>query len=183
MHTEGIENGESSDRLVATFYNPCTGIINANGYLRVIQDAEGCDMETRIDHETLEAAGWFQKINERPIYGIRLITDERNRQISVEGWDGENDDQHKEGQLAYAGAAYALLHALRTTYPPEGWEKLNVEKQATQEWPWEHESWKPSDDPIRNLVKAGALIAAEIDRLNRLSRNSENVEPCRRAKA
>jgi len=35
-------------------------------------------------------------------------------------------------------------------------------------WPWEREAWKPSEDPIRNLVKAGALIAAEIDRLQRL---------------
>jgi len=34
-------------------------------------------------------------------------------------------------------------------------------------WPWEASWWKPSDDPIRNLAKAGALIAAEIDRLQR----------------
>ena len=35
------------------------------------------------------------------------------------------------------------------------------------DWPWGSEYWKPSEDPVRNLVKAGALIAAEIDRLNR----------------
>jgi hypothetical protein len=34
-------------------------------------------------------------------------------------------------------------------------------------WPWDPSWWKPSPDPIRNLVKAGALIAAEIDRLQR----------------
>ena len=34
-------------------------------------------------------------------------------------------------------------------------------------WPWDVSWWKPSDSPIRNLVKAGALIAAEIDRLQR----------------
>jgi hypothetical protein len=33
------------------------------------------------------------------------------------------------------------------------------------DWPWNDDDWKPSPDPIRNLVKAGALIAAEIDRL------------------
>lgn len=32
----------------------------------------------------------------------------------------------------------------------------------------EEKWWKPSDDPIRNLVKVSALIAAEIDRLKRL---------------
>jgi hypothetical protein len=36
-------------------------------------------------------------------------------------------------------------------------------------WPWDQDWWKPSPDPIRNLVKAGALIAAEIDRLQRLA--------------
>jgi hypothetical protein len=34
-------------------------------------------------------------------------------------------------------------------------------------WPWEQSTWKPSDDRVRQLVKAGALIAAEIDRLQR----------------
>ena len=34
-------------------------------------------------------------------------------------------------------------------------------------WPWSDKWWKPSDDPVRNLVKAGALLAAEIDRLQR----------------
>jgi hypothetical protein len=34
-------------------------------------------------------------------------------------------------------------------------------------WPWDAEWWKPSPDSVRNLVKAGALIAAEIDRLQR----------------
>jgi len=34
-------------------------------------------------------------------------------------------------------------------------------------WPWGSEWWKPSKDPIRDLVKAGALIAAEIDRLQK----------------
>jgi hypothetical protein len=40
-------------------------------------------------------------------------------------------------------------------------------------WPWDKEWWKPSDDPTRNLVKAGALIAAEIDRLQR-AKEKEN---------
>ena len=35
------------------------------------------------------------------------------------------------------------------------------------DWPWEDNAWKPSGDPVWNLVKAGALIAAEIDRLAR----------------
>lgn len=34
-------------------------------------------------------------------------------------------------------------------------------------WPWDADAWKPTQDPIRQLVKAGALIAAEIDRRQR----------------
>lgn len=37
-------------------------------------------------------------------------------------------------------------------------------------WPFGQDWWKPSNDPIRNLVKAGALIAAEIDRLHRINK-------------
>jgi hypothetical protein len=40
-------------------------------------------------------------------------------------------------------------------------------------WPFEPASYKLSDDPIRNLTKAGALIAAEIDRLERTREDSE----------
>jgi hypothetical protein len=35
-------------------------------------------------------------------------------------------------------------------------------------WPWDESWWKPGDR-IRELAKAGALIAAEIDRLNRIA--------------
>jgi hypothetical protein len=97
--------------------------------------------------------------------GTQLIAEERARQISEEGWSAYHDETHIEGQLAYAGASYALYHALKTTFPPASFKKLKLEDQATKEWPWDREWWKPSKDPIRNLAKAGALIAAEIDRL------------------
>ena len=42
------------------------------------------------------------------------------------------------------------------------------------DWPWAKKWWKPSDDPVRNLVKAGALIAAEIDRLESLKAKPAN---------
>jgi hypothetical protein len=44
------------------------------------------------------------------------------------------------------------------------------------DWPWDWRFWKPSVDPIRDLVKAGALIAAEIDRLQRKKNKEVSIE-------
>jgi len=85
--------------------------------------------------------------------GVELIREERIRQIHEEGWTLEHDAQHTDGSLAVAGAAYALhLRGAGVFSVP-------------LIWPWSKEWWKPSEDHIRNLAKAGALIAAEIDRL------------------
>lgn len=53
---------------------------------------------------------------------------------------------------------------------PDGSVKL----PSTASWPFDASWWKPSNDPIRNLIKAGALIAAEIDRLQRLAANKSD---------
>lgn len=80
---------------------------------------------------------------------IDLITAERKRQIDAEGWTPEHDDAHADGALADAAACYAM-------------------GRRTALWPWSTDWWKPSpDDRVRDLVKAGALIVAEIERLQR----------------
>lgn len=88
--------------------------------------------------------------------GIELIAEERQRQINQEDWTPHHDDGHTHGELAIAAACYAVQDTdASVVYPdddPEG-----------SGWPWSRESWKPKDT-IRNLVRAGALIAAEIDR-------------------
>lgn len=98
--------------------------------------------------------------------GIALIAAERQRQLDVEGWTPENDDAHSGGQLLLAAENYAeaARDQIRLNMQPHG-RPFN--------WPWLRDSWKPSDDPIRNLEKAGALIAAEIDRLIRKAGESE----------
>ncbi len=96
--------------------------------------------------------------------GIEHIAAERTRQVETEGWTRAHDNAHDAGELAGAGAAYALAAACQLnpyTLPLT---------EAPDSFPhtWSQEWWKPSFDPLRNLEKAGALIAAEIDRLNRL---------------
>jgi hypothetical protein len=89
---------------------------------------------------------------------IHLVATERARQIGGEGYTPEHDDTHTAGELADAAAAYAAPWV-----KPEGVRLPNA-------WPldWDPSWWKPSpDDRVRELVKAGALIMAEIERLLR----------------
>jgi hypothetical protein len=91
---------------------------------------------------------------------IELIADERQRQIEKEGWTTEHDEEHDMDQMARAAAIYAM---------PEWKRDLHPFENTPKEWPWSDEWWKPTpDDRIRELVKAGALIVAEIERLQRL---------------
>ena len=94
--------------------------------------------------------------------GIEIIAEERKRQIEKEGWTPEHDDQHKEWELSCAAQHYIDAAAAKF-FGMLDWKRLPFG------WPWSVDWWKPSEDPIRNLAKAGALIAAEIDRLQRLN--------------
>lgn len=108
-----------------------------------------------IDPKTLEVTPVLMN-------GAEQITAERRRQVDQEGWSPSHDATHSHGELlraaiAYLEAAYGQgVGREVTSRPPMG-------------WPFGEMWWKPSD-ATRNLVKAGALIAAEIDRLQRLPR-------------
>lgn len=82
----------------------------------------------------------------------RDVLAERQRQISAEGWTPEHDDVHNNGELADAAACYAS---------PSIFTLIGLRL-----WPWRTAWWKPSDHR-RNCVKAGALVIAEIERLDR----------------
>lgn len=92
---------------------------------------------------------------------IMAIIAERFRQVDVEGWTTDHDDRHAYGEMAKAAAAYALQaaryqspHDRRGTDYPMSW------------WPWERRWWKPRS-ATRDLERAGALIVAELERLDR----------------
>lgn len=90
------------------------------------------------------------------------IAREREHQMQAEGWTHEHDDMHSCGELAQAAACYAhpAPHGVRpSTLPPP---KL---------WPWSLHWWNPKDRR-RNLVRAAALIVAEIERLDRASQEA-----------
>lgn len=80
---------------------------------------------------------------------------ERRRQIEGEGWTTQHDDKYDMEEMAQAAASYALWAAELT-------------ETAMEVWPssWSRHWFKPTDQR-RDLVKAGALILAEIERLDR----------------
>lgn len=83
--------------------------------------------------------------------GAERILRERQRQIEEEGYTQYKDDQHRDEQLLRAAACY--IQASNPVFVRHTWPD-----------PWQ---WNPSADQIRNLERAGALIAAEIDRIQR----------------
>ena len=85
---------------------------------------------------------------------------ERKRQIDVEGWTPEHDDAHSDGEMAIAAACYATAPSMTRI------EREWVPPDTPKNWPWHFSWWNPGVRR-RNLVKAGALIVAEIERLDR----------------
>lgn len=83
---------------------------------------------------------------------------ERRRQIAVEHYDWPHDDLHRDGELLYAAVAYLCT-------------------PGDLIWPFA-DGFKPSDDPVRNIVKAGALLSAEGDRLLRRQLGGKPVHAC-----
>jgi|WetSurMetagenome_2_1015567.scaffolds.fasta_scaffold02367_3 hypothetical protein len=89
--------------------------------------------------------------------GVELIAEERKRQIEQEGYTKEHDNSLSVRDLALAGATYAL---------PEKERRYTYVSTSPLTWTFEDMYWKPCpNDRKRELVKAGALIAAAIDRM------------------
>jgi hypothetical protein len=88
---------------------------------------------------------------------------ERRRQVSAEGWTAEHDDEHGRGEMAMAAACYASFAALGSV---DAAESVRAAFLVDELWPWDFQWWKPKDRR-RDLVRAAALIVAEIERLDR----------------
>lgn len=102
---------------------------------------------------------------------VKDIASERRRQIEEEGWTPEHDDVHESGELAAAAACYAY-HT--TSMRAAGYSVTRYEDRPPLDlyhpyrsmWPWDEACWNPKDRR-RDLVRAGALIVAEIERRDR----------------
>lgn len=92
---------------------------------------------------------------------------ERRRQLEAEGWTPRHDDEHRDGDLATAAACYAMAQdaSAKRVQPPG-------------QWPWSGSWWKPKDRR-RNLVRAAALLLAEIERMDRVGEGPEAARSAR----
>lgn len=107
--------------------------------------------------------------------GIELIAQERQRQIEVKGYDSDHDELETAFQLSGAAAMH-IAHAMNkdfeghTHYDDLGncarFQVREIDTENWREhWPWDDHDGRENADVLTSLVKAGALIAAEIDRL------------------
>lgn len=112
---------------------------------------------------------------------IDEIAAERRRQVESEGWSSTHDNEHPEGRLAAAGACYAAHNYMDKKSAPHHHEATGASRYSDDPapdsrpvgsvtvpslWPWDGKWWKPTERR-RDLIKAAALIVAEIERLDR----------------
>lgn len=120
---------------------------------------EGKAPDLRSSSYDVEERPLFAAIEPAPVTPAEAAKDvlaERQRQISAEGWTPEHDDAHIDGEMAQAAACYTLNAA--------GWKTEALRGCWPMAWA---SAWFKPTDPRRDLVKAGALIIAEIERLDR----------------
>jgi hypothetical protein len=111
--------------------------------------------------------------------GAERIRLERERQRTVEGYDAKHDDGHDGEDLAWAASCYAAPEEIYVEHRyasgvefsdpfPTGWGDTRPRNQKNEIICLDTNSKSNREKRIRQLEKAGALIAAEIDRLLRL---------------
>lgn len=114
-------------------------------------EPKDCEPRLHIKEQPVPAAS-SESVSQSLTDALRDVIAERQRQVSVKGWTAEHDDTYTCGELS--GAAISYIEPM----------------EAVFYWPaeWHDDSFKPSDER-RNLVKATALLLAEIERLDRIS--------------
>src|SRR5262245_2876617 len=108
---------------------------------------------------------------------IDEIAAERARQIHQEGFTLDHDDRYDDLELAKAALSYTEHYLRRQwllSHPgnPMGAVKAYQDAKEPSEWPWASERWKPKN-PRRDLIRAAALIIAEIERMDRATPQTE----------
>ncbi|MBN9568743.1 MAG: hypothetical protein J0H79_14175 [Alphaproteobacteria bacterium] len=106
------------------------------------------------------------------VYVVEELAAERMRQICGEGYSLAHDDEHVGRELAKGAAAYAFAASLDRKAREDFWRRAPDSWgvwQTRSIWPWSVVQFKPTHRR-RDLIKAGAMIIAEIGRLDRAAK-------------
>jgi hypothetical protein len=117
-----------------------------------------------------------ERYKTQPVDGIHLISLERG--IQLDKFTYADDGKYPKGELAVAASCYAYAAAYQARFGDEGMFEVDPPK----EWPLATSAWKVGKTARITLAKAGALIAAEIDRLMLLELSAVEVQPCASAR-
>lgn len=151
--TEGGRGSLDEALMIIESWGPGTGGLN-DTFARQILLA---DEVRRLRAEMATAQnqlGWLETKS------VKDVLAERQRQFIVEGWTPEHDDEHGHGEMAIAAACYALDGQVQNQAGAE-------DMRGMWKWTGWSDAWFKPTDTRRNLIKAGALILAEIERLDR----------------
>lgn len=127
---------------------------------QMIERWEASFRERALDRVNESSGAAFSSV------GCCLIQAERKRQVEEEGFEQRHDDRYQHGELIDAALSYVIA-SLNAGHP--------AMQRSPKEWPWDEKWWKPSPSRKSNLKKAGALIAAEIDRIDRIEKKQQEM--------
>lgn len=168
MQAEAEKKQEAYDDYVAKAEKAYGDLLDENRRLAESTDEQESlqQLQQKLDDVLAENRQLHERLSGvTATTGSYMIAVERERQVKDEGYNAEHDQVHEPMTLARAAVSYILCND----------EKKRKIARNTY-WPWEDKYYKPRDMK-RNLVRAGALVAAAIDRL--LAEDVKSpVEPC-----
>lgn len=173
---QNCPDGANDRKFADAEYRPVYALPTAPVDLRSLEDHVLADFTHLTENQSLSGLYLVKRIKERfasfalsaqvqnvaDSPAIKAIAAERARQIEVEGWTPEHDDAHAKGELLLAAKAYFAHATDRALSLPDG-ERAGIPFV----WPWDKKWWKPKT-PRKDLIRAGALALAEIERIKRL---------------
>lgn len=135
--------------------------VEVGSVLEIDEADEGAAIDHTLSSEDARPSDVLTTFGEKLPLDCNALLDvmlERARQVVYEGFTPDHDDKHQHGEIALAAAAYAY---------GSQYHRLDRDAGARPSWwPWDMRWWKPHN-PRRDLIKAAALILAEIARLDR----------------
>ena len=144
-----LQDGNLFDVVLTAYQEAChEGIVNWEAAVSLSEE------NVELKRKLYAAENQIAELEARTFNPAILdVIAERQRQKAVEGWTSEHDDKYGKSQLLLASSCYVL-------------NTIQPFNRIPMDWPWAPEWWKPTG-PRRDLVKAGALILAEIERIDR----------------